>query len=825
MKNSFIVFLLLLLVTTYSQGQTKWYNPMESEFPVIQNRGWNNEIKGSYQRLPDRAEKIVRKSVWDLSENSAGLAIHFITNAEKIEVRYGVAGAFAMDHMPATGKSGVDLYAIDSEGNWKFITDRYNFSDTITFSYTGVLEDKGFNNGYEYRLYLPLYNSVKWMEIGVPDSAEFAFIPLLNERPIVVYGTSIAQGGCASRPAMGWTNILSRKLDYPVVNLAFSGNGPLEKEMVDLISELDGSLIIYDCLPNMLNLTVDEVKKRTAYGISAIREKSDIPILITDHIGYMNDGMIKGRKEMADRLNSASREVFDSLKNAGVSNIYYLHKDSINFPADGTVDYIHPNDLGMQVYSEAYEKVVRQILSMLKGDIKTTQPVSQRREPYIYEWKERHRQKLELIKKDPPKKVIIGNSIIHYWNDEKGRENGPESWEKYVEPEGFLNLGYGWDRIENVLWRVYHGELDGYKAEEVVLMIGINNIGISSDEEIVEGLNFLLRQIEIRQKDAVIKVVGLLPMRSQEDRVKRLNEQISVMVHTSGCYFINPGVNLLKDDKIDESLFNDGLHPNEKGYSLIAPIIASAVESSDISNNKIPEVKSENTTRLMTYNIRNARGLDDVTDYQRIANVIKKNNPDIIAIQELDSVTTRSNGVDVLDVLAGKTNLHPTYAAAIDYDGGKYGIGILSKEKPLSIKRVPLPGREESRMLLIVEMNDYYFACTHFSLNSEDRMLSVDVINSEATKLNPDKPFFLSGDINATPESDVLKEFYKSFTSLVSPDEFTIPADTPDKCIDYIFGHSSRGDWKSIGNRGVIDESVASDHRPLYADVRISSYP
>lgn len=821
MKNSIIVFLLLSLSVLCAQGQIKWYNPMEAEYPVIQNRGWSDEIKNSYQRLPDRAEDFVRKSVWDLSENSAGLAIHFITNADKIEVRYGVSGAFAMNHMPATGKSGVDLYAIDSEGNSRFITDRYSFGDTIKFSYNDILEEEKFKHGYEYRLFLPLYNSIEWLEIGVPESAEFAFIPQLNEKPIVVYGTSIAQGGCASRPAMGWTNILSRKLDFPVVNLAFSGNGPLEKEMVDLISELDASLIIYDCLPNMTNLTAEEVKKRTTYGILAIREKSDVPILITEHIGYLNDRMIKGRKEVVDMLNRASREVFDSLRHSGISNIYYLHKDSINIPEDGTVDYIHPNDLGMQCYADAYEKIVRKILNMPKGDIKTTQAVSQRREPYIYEWKERHRQKLDKIKNSPPKKVIIGNSIIHYWSDEKGRESGPESWKEYMEPEGFFNLGCGWDRIENVLWRVYHGELDGFNAEEVVLMIGINNIGLNSDEEIVEGLEFLLRQIELRQNDAVIKVAGLLPMRSQEERIKRLNEKVSVMAKINGWHFINPGVNLLRNDKIDESLFRDGLHPNEKGYKLIAPLITSDVGKSVISGFKAPENKHEKSTRLMSYNIRNARGLDDITDYDRIANVIKSVRPDIIGIQELDSVTGRSEGVDVLNVLSRKTLMYATYAASIDYDGGKYGIGVLSKEKPISVIKVPLPCKSEPRMMVIVEMDDYYFGNTHFSLHSEDRLKSVEIIKKEVEKLNPDKPFFLVGDINATPEMGEVKELLKLFTTLISPADYTFPAGSPHGTIDYIFGYNANDDWRVMETNGVIAEKVASDHRPIFADVLI----
>ena len=572
MRKTFVSILLLSFSISLI-SHTKWYNPMDAEYPVIQNRGWEMEINNNYQRLPDRAKDVVRSSVWALSQNSAGVAIHFNTNAEKIEVRYGVNGDFAIPHMPATGKSGVDLYAIDSDGKWRYLSDNSHFGDTVTYTYNNIIANNYHKKGFEYRLFLPLYNSVTWMEIGVPESAEFSFIPLLKEKPIVVYGTSIAQGGCTSRPGMAWTNILSRKLDYPVINLAYSGNGPLEKEKVDLIKELNASLIIYDCLPNMGSLTDDEVKKRTVYGVMAIREKCDVPVLITDHIGYLNDGMIAGSREASERLNKASREAFDSLKQAGVSNIFYLYKDSINFPADGAVDTIHPNDLGMQAYADAYEKIVRKILSMPVGKIATTKPVSQRREPYIYEWKDRHRSKLESIENVNLKKVIIGNSITHYWSDEKGRENGINSWKKYVEPNGFLNLGCGWDRIENVLWRVYHGELQGYNADEIVLMIGTNNIGLSTDDEIVEGLCFLLKQIQVRQPNAEIKVIGILPRRGEEEKTKNLNKRISVMAIKNNWRYIDVSEKLLKNGKIEESYFTDGLHPNDQGYSLIAPLI------------------------------------------------------------------------------------------------------------------------------------------------------------------------------------------------------------------------------------------------------------
>ena len=568
MKNFILIISILFAVSL--TAQTKWYDPMKENVNVIQNQGWTNEIGKTYQRLPGRAEKIARKPVWDLSGNSAGLAIHFYSNAEKIEIRYGVTGSHAMNHMPATGKSGVDLYAIDSDGKWRMATDRFNFGDTITYTFNNLSQSRYHKHGFEYRLFFPLYNSVKWMEIGVPDSAELKFIPVLKEKPIVVYGTSIAQGGCASRPGMAWTNILSRKLDYPVINLAFSGNGPLEKELVDLIDEIDASLYIFDCLPNMGTLSSEEVVNRTVYGVKKLREKHKAPILIVDHIGYRNDETNKSTKEAADRMNTASRQAFDSLVQFGIKNIYHLHKDSINFPDDGCVDNIHPNDLGMQVYADAYEKKIREILSMPIGKLTATKPVTQRREPYIYEWKERHANILQSIQSQYPKKVIIGNSITHYWGGEPGRENGSQSWKKQMLPAGFFNLGYGWDRIENVLWRVYHGELDGYQADEVVMMIGTNNLGLNPDEEIVEGLQFLLKQINIRQPKAKIKVVGLLPRRDKETEVKNINGQISKMAALNNYTFLDVGYRLLsKSGKIDESLFLDGLHPNEKGYSLI----------------------------------------------------------------------------------------------------------------------------------------------------------------------------------------------------------------------------------------------------------------
>jgi len=231
--------------------------------------------------------------------------------------------------------------------------------------------------------------------------------------------------------------------------------------------------------------------------------------------------------------------------------------------------------------------------------------------------------------------------------------------------------------------------------------------------------------------------------------------------------------------------------------------------------------KTENTIRIMSYNIRNGKGMDNVTDYQRIADVITGLSPDVVALQELDSVTNRSNRTDVLTRLASLTAMYPVYGASISFDGGKYGIGVLSKEKPLSWKRIPLPGREEARSLLMVEYRDYLFCCTHFSLNGEDRLTSVDVINQVVKDVN--KPVILAGDLNAVPGTPVLEAFKQKWAILSDTTRFTFPADKPDRTIDYILGYTPKGYTYSVWQRRVVNEPVASDHLPLFADVRLKS--
>ena len=131
---------------------------------------------------------------------------------------------------------------------------------------------------------------------------------------------------------------------------------------------------------------------------------------------------------------------------------------------------------------------------------------------------------------------------------------------------------------------------------------------------------------------------------------------------------------------------------------------------------------AQHRMRLITYNIRNAKGMDNKTDYNRTAAVIKNAYADIIALQELDSATKRNGGEYALKILAEKTGLHFLFGAAIAYQGGKYGVGILSKQKPLKWYTVNLPGREEERVLLVAEFKKYVIFCTHLSLTDADRL-------------------------------------------------------------------------------------------------------
>jgi endonuclease/exonuclease/phosphatase family metal-dependent hydrolase len=222
---------------------------------------------------------------------------------------------------------------------------------------------------------------------------------------------------------------------------------------------------------------------------------------------------------------------------------------------------------------------------------------------------------------------------------------------------------------------------------------------------------------------------------------------------------------------------------------------------------------------LMSYNVRNCQGMDGVTDYARVAGIITNTGADVVALQELDSATARSQGIVVLEELADLTGMYSVYGPAIDFQGGKYGIGVLSKEEPVRWETIALPGREEQRAVLLVEFDTYVFGCTHFSLTAEDRLASVPVITEAARKY--EKPVFLAGDINDTPTSKVVVSLLENWEIMSNPELFTSRSDSPERCIDYIFALKNDTYSFSVKHAEVGNEPVASDHLPLWSRVEI----
>ncbi len=571
MKKRYALLLLLLIGSLHTQAQIKWSNPLDQPFPVIRGRAWHNEQQGTYARLPLKAKNLVNKAVWNLSQQSAGLSIAFYSNSPEIKIKYTVTGGRSMAHMPATGVSGVDLYATDRNGGSRWCAAKYSLGDTLVYTYDGLTYEDASNKGYEYTLFLPLYNSVSFLEIGVKDNASISFIPVSEEKPLVVYGTSIAQGACASRPGMAWINIINRTMEHPVVNLGFSGSGKLEKELFELLAETDAKLYIIDCMPNMISpADTAVIAERILTGIKTLRTRNQAPVLLVEHSGYMNE-YTSDRAEASYRAsNRQLRKAYNTLMQQE-PDIYYLTKEEIGLSMDAMVEGVHPSDLGMQQYADSYVKKIREILKEETGTESTCIPCKQQRDPY--DWQARHEQILKLNRTDSPEAVIIGNSIVHYWAGEPlaHQQRGKHAWSRLFKGTKVHNLGFGWDKIENVLWRIYHGELDGYEAKNIFMLIGTNNLQFNTDHEIIEGIVFTAKAIRERQPSAKLHVIGILPRKGQEQRIAHINTELQQELVKSNAIYIDLTPFLTKrDGRIDESLFGDGLHPNEKGYKKIA---------------------------------------------------------------------------------------------------------------------------------------------------------------------------------------------------------------------------------------------------------------
>ena len=349
--QTLLLFSLFSLSLVYAQGGKEYYYTDASIFPIYGKAIENTSA--TYERLPASLEGVIRQPVWNLAHHSAGISVRFRSDSPSIKLRWVSFGLHTMNHMTDTGTRGLDLYTQDPvDGHWRFARSARPQKDT--------LNDLTVISGMEpvmreYIVYLSLYEGVKKLEIGVEEGSVIDQPALDSPRkgsPVVMYGTSILQGGCANRPGMAFTNIISRELDREVVNLGFSGNARLDYEIAELMAAVkDPSLFVLDNVPNCEASLIDERQEKF---FRIIRDAHpDVPVIFIENPNYPHAVFDKVTAADIAARNASMRAVYEKLKKAGERKIYYIKGDKmLGLDGEATVDGVHFTDLGMVRYTE-----------------------------------------------------------------------------------------------------------------------------------------------------------------------------------------------------------------------------------------------------------------------------------------------------------------------------------------------------------------------------------------------------------------------------------------------------------------------------------------
>ncbi len=351
----------LALITFFSlnaiaQEQINWIDFPDPAFEV-NGLPWYEENKPDLFRLPKRVESLVREAVWKLGKSPSGARIRFKSDCTTLGVCIKYPRLSGMNNMHVFGQSGVDLY-VDGKYTSTAIHQKKVEVEQILFK-TAIPKLR------EFVLYLPLYNGVEIQNIGVnPDAVIQPPRPFSIPKPVVFYGTSITQGGCASRSGMSYQAILGRKLNIDFVNLGFSGNGKGERELAEIIAEIDASCFVMDFMAN--NRSAEGLAEVYEPFIRIIRDKHPkTPIVAMTRI-YA----IRGNAPLFNENSEAKRDVIRAavakLQAEGDNNITLVEGYDLLGPdlADGLVDGSHPNDLGFQVMADRLAPTLAQALNL-----------------------------------------------------------------------------------------------------------------------------------------------------------------------------------------------------------------------------------------------------------------------------------------------------------------------------------------------------------------------------------------------------------------------------------------------------------------------------
>lgn len=350
-----VAFIAALTLNAWGVG-LKYYDA--SQFKLIGKA--TNATRWQYGRLPDSLENVVREQLWDLGRNSAGLAIRFRTNSATIGAKWDVWLNRTMNHMTQTGIRGLDLYCLQDDGTWTFVNSGRPWSEASNSArIIANMEPKE----REYMLYLPLYDGCTSLQIGV-DSTATVEMPRVDKpvrtKPIVWYGTSILQGGCASRPGMAVTNIIERRINREVINLGFSGNGQLDLEIARVMANVDAGLYILDFVPNA---TVAQMNERMEKFYRIIRDKHpQATILFVEDPIFPHTRFDKVMLEEVTSKNATCRRIFNELQKHDKNICLISSEKMLGDDFEASVDAIHFTDLGFMRYADYMTPIILKYL-------------------------------------------------------------------------------------------------------------------------------------------------------------------------------------------------------------------------------------------------------------------------------------------------------------------------------------------------------------------------------------------------------------------------------------------------------------------------------
>ncbi len=513
----------------------RWYDLLDQETSVLQGRLDTLQDEADYSRIPTewlRSKYGAERAV------SSGLYVEFYSSSPRlvVEVAYKKVAA----HL-AQPKLQFDLYSVDCNGRTVFIPGTgYSFGTrSLRAEYNGLEYQNTHPYGNRYRLYLPAGVVLKSVRVGSDAGQHFEWVEPRLELPIVVSGTLT---NVRPAPSDAVAPFIQKTLDIPTVDLTVSSPRVLDSVLIEHLAGANARLYVLSFTGKTSSeTTVDEITSR----IRQLRERTSTPILLVESM------------QTAEKASQIQREAFHQLVEAGVGGIYY----------------------------QSDPLIVPDIVAVL--DIKTDwvfAPITQARDMEMYNWEKRHNAVIRQNRTTDPEILVIGNSIMHYWSGTPSaiHHRGDEAWSSLFGDRRVTNMGFGWDRIENLNWRIVHGELDDCSPKHIFLKIGTNNISVSDPvSKIAKGIIETAELIRAKQPQAKLHFLTLTPRRDLEATVRGVNREVAELLKgKEGIDYINIYDILTlpsSGGKIDESLFTDGLHPNAEGYQRIADRIAEAI--------------------------------------------------------------------------------------------------------------------------------------------------------------------------------------------------------------------------------------------------------